>query len=305
MALERVVVGMPKTNTSSGGHFLARIGSSPRRVVVLAEVGLALAGLIWGVNFTLVKAAVERMPPVYYLGLRFLVATVVMLPFCFRRLRGLDRRGWMLGLGLGALLFCGFVLQTVSLKSVSPGMSGFHNRLDPQAMALPAGLGRHSRGDGGHGGAVALRTDAVRHRRDAYYRGQHLLGPAYRGRGIRLHQVRRDYPGPATDVHVRGALSCHGLCLGAARAVPRVGGHRRGHLDGHHGRRGGLLAHGVRPETYGRHSGIGIHELVLGYDVLTVRNAVGFALVFLGTIVARMGSHKTSDPNAEVAPSGP
>ena len=125
MALSRVVVGMPDTKMSRSRRLLARVAASPRRVRLLAEVGLALAGVIWGVNFTLVKAAIGHMPPVYYLGLRFLVAAIVLLPFCIPRLRALDRRGWGLGLGLGALLFCGFVLQTVALKTVSPGMSGF------------------------------------------------------------------------------------------------------------------------------------------------------------------------------------
>jgi drug/metabolite transporter (DMT)-like permease len=98
---------------------------TPTRVCVAAEVALGLAGVIWGANFVLVKFAVERMGPFYYLGLRFLVATVILAPFCVGRLRRLSRRGWLVGTGVGVLLFAGFALQTVGLKTISPGRSGF------------------------------------------------------------------------------------------------------------------------------------------------------------------------------------
>ena len=75
-----------------------------------------LAGVIWGVNFVLVKFAVGQMPPLYYLGLRFLVGAVVLAPFSVGRLRRLNRQGWLIGCGVGVLLFGGFVLQTIGLQ---------------------------------------------------------------------------------------------------------------------------------------------------------------------------------------------
>jgi drug/metabolite transporter (DMT)-like permease len=99
-------------------------GSSPR-VRLLAETGLVIAGVIWGGNFVLVKYAMGEMPPLYYLGLRFLVGAVLLLPFSFGRLRKLNRQGWLVGCGVGVLLFAGFALQTVGLRSTSPGVSGF------------------------------------------------------------------------------------------------------------------------------------------------------------------------------------
>ena len=40
-------------------------------------------------------------------------------------MRRLDRQGWVIGIGVGVLLFGGFVLQTIGLSSTSPGVSGF------------------------------------------------------------------------------------------------------------------------------------------------------------------------------------
>jgi drug/metabolite transporter (DMT)-like permease len=103
--------------------FSSRLG--PRGVRFFAEAGLALAGIIWGANFLFVKWAVEDMPPMYYVGLRFLLAFVVMGVFSVRRLRALSRREWAVSALVGVLLFAGFYFQTIGLMSTSPGISGF------------------------------------------------------------------------------------------------------------------------------------------------------------------------------------
>ncbi len=46
-------------------------------------------------------------------GFGFSSGLCCWLPFSVGRLRRLSRRGWLLGCGVGLLLFCGFVLQTI------------------------------------------------------------------------------------------------------------------------------------------------------------------------------------------------
>ena len=104
---------------------LRGVAQSPRGLRVTAELGLAMAGVIWGVNFVLVKFAMDYMQPLYYVGLRFLVAAVILAPFSVKRLRRLDRRGWLMGCGVGVILFGGFACQTIGLLTISPGLSGF------------------------------------------------------------------------------------------------------------------------------------------------------------------------------------
>ena len=48
-----------------------------------------------------------------------------------------------------------------------------------------------------------------------------------------------------------------------------------------------------------------VASIVVGYDHLTARTLIGFALVFAGTTVARMGSERTPELVAEPAPPGP
>jgi drug/metabolite transporter (DMT)-like permease len=95
------------------------------RVRLFAEGGLALTGLIWGLNFVLIKYTIGIMPPLYYLAARFLFATLVLVPFAARRLASLRRRQLLASLAVGVLLFSGFALQTLGLQGTSPGISGF------------------------------------------------------------------------------------------------------------------------------------------------------------------------------------
>jgi drug/metabolite transporter (DMT)-like permease len=311
----------------SGRRLSARISASPARLRLFAEVGLALAGMIWGVNFTLVKAAVGQMPPVYYLGLRFAVAALIMIPFCVRRLRGLDRRGWMLGVGLGVLLFGGFVMQTVALKTVSPGISGFLTGVYVVLVPLIIGLVRRRWPSPLVWVGIAVVMSGMA--------ALSLFGRMQFGTGEvitlvaslfwALHIVVVGYACTrysVTSLVLLQMATCAVLSLITAFAWERPAlfpGWEPMGVVIWTGIMGGvvaywLMAFGQRhtPDTlatvfmnleavFALLSGI-----ILGYDTLTLRNSVGFFLVFAGTIMARLGSHKNSEElPVEPAPPGP
>ena len=97
----------------------------PTRTRLLAEGGLALAGIIWGANFTLVKFAVGYMPPFYYLGVRFILAFLIMGAFSVKRIGKLSLRQWGMAIVVGLCLFAGFAFQTIGILTTSPGINGF------------------------------------------------------------------------------------------------------------------------------------------------------------------------------------
>jgi drug/metabolite transporter (DMT)-like permease len=295
-------------------------------VRLLAEVGLALAGIIWGVNFVLVKVAIERMPPFYYLGLRFLVGAIVLAPFCIGRLRRLEKRGWLLGTGLGTMLFGGFALQTVGLQTTSPGMSGFLTSvyviLVPLMLGVVIGrwpsllvwtgvvlvmgglavLSLYGRVGFGWGEGLTLLANV--------FWALHILGVGYactRYSAMALVQLQ--------------LAVCAVLALIAAFAFERPtlfpGWEATGAVLWT-GIMGGVVAYllmtvGQR-HTPATLAGVLmsveavfalITGLIVGYDTLTLRMVLGFVLVFAGTTVARLGSEKTPAVTAEPAPPGP
>lgn len=96
----------------------------------IANLLLLLAGAIWGMGFVAQSTAMAAIGPFLFVGLRFLIATLVTLPFALREAAGtdalpLDRSG-IAGFGLiGLSLFGGIVFQQIGLLTTTVTNSGF------------------------------------------------------------------------------------------------------------------------------------------------------------------------------------
>ncbi|MFH0914963.1 MAG: DMT family transporter [bacterium] len=293
---------------------------------LLAEIGLGLAGVIWGGNFVLVKFAMGQMPPLYYLGLRFLVGAVVLAPFSISRLRRLNRRGWLLACGVGALLFAGFVLQTIGLRSTSPGVSGFLTGLYVIMVPVILGLftGRWPSPMVGLGVIVVAGGIAVLslYGRLGFGWGEvlTLLATVFWA----LHILGVGYVSARTSAiaFVQLQLStCAVLALSSSFAIGRPALFPGWEATGAvlwTGIMGGVVAYllmalGQRytpPTLAGVLMSLEavfalVVSIIVGYESLTLRTAIGFVLVFAGTTVARLGSEKATELAGEPAPPGP
>jgi drug/metabolite transporter (DMT)-like permease len=94
-----------------------------------ADLALALVAIIWGSTFVVVKQALADISTLYFLFLRFAMASVCLaLLFTpgFRKMKGSEiRRGLGGGAIAGLFLWLGYILQTFGLKYTSAGNSGF------------------------------------------------------------------------------------------------------------------------------------------------------------------------------------
>ncbi len=94
-----------------------------------ADLSLAIVALVWGAKFVVVKRALADISAVYFLALRFAVATLCMLLIFWKPLSKCGRAAVGRGLWGGALaglfLWLGYMLQTFGLKYTSAGNSGF------------------------------------------------------------------------------------------------------------------------------------------------------------------------------------
>lgn len=90
-----------------------------------AEWLLFGATFLWGGTFVVIKAGLADISPVFLVVLRFSLAALFILPFCFRSLLKIQRTLWGPGLLLGLLIFIGFVLQTVGLEDTTASKSAF------------------------------------------------------------------------------------------------------------------------------------------------------------------------------------
>jgi drug/metabolite transporter (DMT)-like permease len=87
------------------------------------DLALVLAAICFGTTFLVVQGAVERVEPVPFLAVRFLVAAAVLWPLARRRpaTPGERRDGVLAGIALLA----GYVLQTVGLQYTGSATSAF------------------------------------------------------------------------------------------------------------------------------------------------------------------------------------
>lgn len=94
-----------------------------------ADSALAFVALIWGSTFVVVKQALLGISTVYFLSLRFWLASLFLLLLFLRPLRRAGLKETLRGLRGGALagifLWSGYMLQTFGLKYTTAGKSGF------------------------------------------------------------------------------------------------------------------------------------------------------------------------------------
>ncbi len=90
----------------------------------MATLALLLASAVWGWTFVLVKSALHEVVPLWFLALRFSLATLLALPFLLGRPEARSHRNWRWGGVLGLALFGGYSLQTWGLVYTTAQKSG-------------------------------------------------------------------------------------------------------------------------------------------------------------------------------------
>lgn len=90
-----------------------------------AELLLLSCTLIWGGTFTVTKTGLEDVSPMLFVAIRFVIATLLFLPFVARGLRSMSGVTFRGGTLIGFLLLVGFIAQTIGLQYTTASKSGF------------------------------------------------------------------------------------------------------------------------------------------------------------------------------------
>lgn len=89
------------------------------------ELALCFVTMLWGATFIVIRLAMEVCGPLFFVGLRFGSAALVLLVLSLRILSGITREEIAGGVILGVIIFGGFALQTAGLSSVDAAKSAF------------------------------------------------------------------------------------------------------------------------------------------------------------------------------------
>ncbi|MGB3387909.1 MAG: DMT family transporter [Pseudaminobacter sp.] len=94
-----------------------------------ANLVLLLAGAMWGMGFVAQSTAMDAITPFFFTGLRFILATLVILPFALREGRNapltLHRANWRAFVWIGILLFLASSVQQIGLLTTTVTNAGF------------------------------------------------------------------------------------------------------------------------------------------------------------------------------------
>lgn len=91
----------------------------------IGEIALFSITIFWGVTFPIIKLALNDISPMLFIGIRFSLAALILLPFLLKPLLNSNIHLIKAGLFLGLLYFIGFATQTVGLQYTTATKSGF------------------------------------------------------------------------------------------------------------------------------------------------------------------------------------
>lgn len=280
-----------------------------------ADLALLLVTAFWGVTFVVVKDALAHADPFSFLALRFLTGAAVLTLFARRQV--LAPRALRAGSLLALFLFLGFALQTVGLTSTSASRSAFITGLAvvgvpfvslaffrrvPRLPSLAGvvlavvGLWALTRPDAAGDGGGFSTGDLL------------TLGCAL---AYAFHIAFTEKLAPREHVMGMVAVQLWGVALLSALCVPLQPGGPRVAWTGAFvagfaftGVFASALAISVQTWGQARTSAVraaliyslepvfaALYSVLLGYERLGVREALGGGLIVLGVLVAELGAH--------------
>ncbi len=94
-------------------------------IKIRADLCMLLVACIWGVTFVVVKNALADIGPFLFVGIRFLLAFLVLAALSYKDIIKIRLSTLWAGALLGFLLFIGYSLQTLGLKYTTSSNAGF------------------------------------------------------------------------------------------------------------------------------------------------------------------------------------
>ena len=92
---------------------------------IIAQIGMVITTMIWGITFVMVKDALNDAPPDMFAFLRFGLAFFIGLIFTFKTLNKINFQEIIAGLICGFSLFVGYAFQNFGLMQTTPSKSAF------------------------------------------------------------------------------------------------------------------------------------------------------------------------------------
>lgn len=89
------------------------------------ELALVAITMVWGATFLVIREAMQHSGPLFFVGVRFVIAGLASLLLFRTAMKGLTALEVRAGIAIGTVLFLGYALQTYGLKTITSSQSAF------------------------------------------------------------------------------------------------------------------------------------------------------------------------------------
>ena len=96
-----------------------------KKLNLLGIILLFSATIAWGTSFFILKETIEQVPAFYVIAIRFLIAGLGLGLIFWKKTKSMDKKTFIRGLIIGAVLAGAYATQTIGLKYTSPGKNAF------------------------------------------------------------------------------------------------------------------------------------------------------------------------------------
>jgi drug/metabolite transporter (DMT)-like permease len=96
---------------------------------IKADLALLMVTIFWGAGFPATKIALQTMTPFYHIGIRFVIASLLLAVLFHKKLKDLNKDLIKPALVLSSLLFATYAFQTVGIQYTTASKSSFFSGL--------------------------------------------------------------------------------------------------------------------------------------------------------------------------------
>ena len=92
---------------------------------LIGQLLLFLATIIWGTSFIVLKNAINDLPPIYVISIRFLSCGIILSLIFFKKIIKISKETLLRGGLLGVYLALAYIFQTLGLNLTTAGRNAF------------------------------------------------------------------------------------------------------------------------------------------------------------------------------------
>ncbi len=104
---------------------MTNVKQSKHPLLSKPELALFIATILWGITFLVIHTAVRYSGPLFFVGFRFIIASLICGAIFWRSMKDITVYEAFAGMAIGLGMFLGYALQATGLQTIMSSQSAF------------------------------------------------------------------------------------------------------------------------------------------------------------------------------------